>query len=113
VFARHTTAPTTPEAATIARILSSERRQRAKALGSAVRLGADLSGRNPALLAHSTLSFENGRVVLRAEPGWEDMLLGEQTAKRAAALASALRLELEIAQSDPSSPQAFAARKPG
>lgn len=97
VFARHSTAPATPEAATISRILSTERRQRAKALGSAVRLGADLSGRNPALLAHSRLSFEGGRVALRAEPGWEDMLLGEQTAKRAATLASNLRLALEIA----------------
>jgi exopolyphosphatase/guanosine-5'-triphosphate,3'-diphosphate pyrophosphatase len=96
VFARHSSSPTTPEAATVNRILSAERRQRAKALGSAVRLGADLSGRSATLLGHSELAFESGRVVLRAEPGWEDMLLGEQTAKRAATLASNLRLALEI-----------------
>ena len=35
--------------------------------------------------------------MLTAAPGWEDMLLGEQTAKRAKTLASALRLKLELA----------------
>jgi exopolyphosphatase/guanosine-5'-triphosphate,3'-diphosphate pyrophosphatase len=95
-FARHTSEPTTPEAQAIARVISSERRQRARALGAAVRLGCDLSGRNPRLLEKSSLTIQGERLVLTAARGWEDMLLGEQTAKRAQTLASALRLKLEL-----------------
>jgi exopolyphosphatase/guanosine-5'-triphosphate,3'-diphosphate pyrophosphatase len=95
-FARHASAPTTPEAATIARVISTERRQRARALGSAVRLGCDLSGRNPRLLEKSGLAIRGDRLILTASRGWEDMLLGEQTAKRAQTLASALKLKLEL-----------------
>jgi exopolyphosphatase/guanosine-5'-triphosphate,3'-diphosphate pyrophosphatase len=95
-FSRHTAATTTPEAGAIARLLSTERRQRARALGAAVRLGCDLAGRNPRLLERSSLSIKGDRVVLTAAPGWEDMLLGEQTAKRGQTLATALRLKLEL-----------------
>ncbi|MDB5468018.1 MAG: Exopolyphosphatase, partial [Phenylobacterium sp.] len=95
-FARHSASTTTPEASAIARVLSSERRQRARALGSAVRLGCDLSGRNPHLLEKSGLTIRGDRLVLTAGRGWEDMLLGEQTAKRAQTLASALKLKLEL-----------------
>jgi hypothetical protein len=34
--------------------------------------------------------------VLTAAPGWGDMLLGEQTAKRAATLAGVLKLKLQM-----------------
>ncbi|HEY0436586.1 MAG TPA: Ppx/GppA family phosphatase, partial [Phenylobacterium sp.] len=95
-FARHTTATTMPEAATVARVLSAERRQRARALGAAIRLGCDLSGRNPRLLEHSALGIRGDRLMLTAAPGWEDMLLGEQTAKRGQSLATALKLKLEL-----------------
>ena len=95
-FSRHTSASTTPEGQTIARVLSSERRARARALGAAVRLGCDLSGRNPRLLEKSGLSIQGDRLILTAARGWEDMLLGEQTAKRAQTLASALKLKLEL-----------------
>jgi exopolyphosphatase/guanosine-5'-triphosphate,3'-diphosphate pyrophosphatase len=95
-FSRHTSASTTPEAAAIAKILSAERRQRARALGAAIRLGCDLSGRNPQLLEKSALSIEGERLVLTAAPGWEDMLKGEQSAKRAQTLAAALKLKLQI-----------------
>jgi exopolyphosphatase/guanosine-5'-triphosphate,3'-diphosphate pyrophosphatase len=95
-FARHTAALATPEPHTIARVLSAERRQRARALGSAVRLGCDLSGRNPRLLEKSSLAIRGDRLVVTAARGWEDMLLGEQTAKRAQTLASALKLKLEL-----------------
>ncbi|WP_309605161.1 Ppx/GppA phosphatase family protein [Phenylobacterium sp.] len=95
-FARHTTAPNPPEAATIARVVSAERRQRARALGAGVRLGCDLSGRNPRLLERSNLSVQGERLILTASRGWEDMLLGEQTAKRAQTLATALKLKLEL-----------------
>jgi exopolyphosphatase/guanosine-5'-triphosphate,3'-diphosphate pyrophosphatase len=95
-FARHTAATTTPEAAAIARILSSDRRQRGRALGAAIRLGCDLSGRNPRLLEKSALAIRGDRLALTAAPGWDDMLLGEQTAKRAQTLAGALKLKLDL-----------------
>jgi exopolyphosphatase/guanosine-5'-triphosphate,3'-diphosphate pyrophosphatase len=95
-FARHTSANTTPEADAIARIIGPDRRQRAKALGAAIRLGCDLSGRNPRLLEKSSLAIHGERLTLTAAAGWEDMLLGEQTAKRAQTLASALKLKLEL-----------------
>jgi exopolyphosphatase/guanosine-5'-triphosphate,3'-diphosphate pyrophosphatase len=96
VFARHTAAPTTPEAGAIARVLSGERRQRARALGAAIRLGCDVSGRNPRLLEKSALSIHGERLRLTTMTSWEDMLLGEQTAKRAQTLASALKLKLDL-----------------
>ena len=95
-FARHTSATTPPEAEAVARVIGAERRQRARALGAAVRLGCDLSGRNPRLLEKSSLSIQGERLVLTAAGGWTDMLLGEQTAKRAQTLATALKLKLEI-----------------
>lgn len=95
-FARHSSAPSPPDAATVAKVLSAERRQRARALGSAIRLGCDLSGRNASLLAHCTLAIEGDSMVLTPQPGWGDMLLGEQTAKRAQTLAQALRLKLQL-----------------
>jgi exopolyphosphatase/guanosine-5'-triphosphate,3'-diphosphate pyrophosphatase len=95
-FARHTSAPNPPEAGAVARVIGAERRQRARALGAGVRLGCDLSGRNPRLLESSSLSVQGERLRLTAADGWEDMLLGEQTTKRAQTLASALKLKLEL-----------------
>ncbi|WP_309092263.1 Ppx/GppA phosphatase family protein [Phenylobacterium sp.] len=95
-FARHSSATSTPEAAMINRLLTPERRQRARALGSAIRLGCDLSGRNPRLLECSSLALSGDRLRLTTVSGWEDMLLGEQTAKRAQTLAQALKLKLEM-----------------
>jgi exopolyphosphatase/guanosine-5'-triphosphate,3'-diphosphate pyrophosphatase len=95
-FSRHTAAATTPEASAIARVIGPDRRQRARALGAAVRLGCDLSGRNPRLLERSSMTIQGDRLALIAARGWEDMLLGEQTAKRAQSLASALKLKLEL-----------------
>jgi exopolyphosphatase/guanosine-5'-triphosphate,3'-diphosphate pyrophosphatase len=95
-FSRHSAAPQPPQPA-ISKVLSSERRQRARALGSALRLGCDLSGHNPRLLEKSGLTIRNDRLVLTALAGWEDMLLGEQTTRRAQTLAQALRLKLELA----------------
>jgi exopolyphosphatase/guanosine-5'-triphosphate,3'-diphosphate pyrophosphatase len=96
-FSRHSATASPPETATVNRLLTPERRQRARALGAAVRLGCDLSGRNAQLLAHAILATDGERLQLDASPGWEDMLLGEQTAKRAQTLAAALRLRLEVA----------------
>jgi exopolyphosphatase/guanosine-5'-triphosphate,3'-diphosphate pyrophosphatase len=95
-FARHTAATPTPEAGAIARVIGGDRRQRARALGAAVRLGCDLSGRNPRLLEKSGLAIKGDKLALTAARGWEDMLLGEQTTKRAQTLAGVLKLKLEV-----------------
>ncbi|HEX3888632.1 MAG TPA: Ppx/GppA phosphatase family protein [Phenylobacterium sp.] len=95
-FSRHTSATTPPEAEAVSRVIGADRRQRARALGAAIRLGCDLSGRNPRLLEKSSLTIEGDRLLLGAASGWGDMLLGEQTAKRAQTLASALKLKLEL-----------------
>ena len=96
LFSRHTAASTTPERNAIARILTPERVMRARALGAAMRLGCDLSGRSPTLLGHSQLAVDHDIVLLTADKGWADMLLGEQTAKRASTLADALDLGLRL-----------------
>jgi exopolyphosphatase/guanosine-5'-triphosphate,3'-diphosphate pyrophosphatase len=95
-FHRHTASETLPEPATISRILPEPNRRRARALGAAVRLGCDLSGRSSTLLSHSRISLDNGKLLLTTEPKWADMLLGEQTKRRAQALAQALGSSLEI-----------------
>lgn len=95
-FSRHSASPVMPEAETVNRVLSADRRQRARALGAAIRLGCDLSGRNSRILERSSLALKDGYVVLNTAPQWEDMLLGEQTTKRAQTLATALRLKLKL-----------------
>ncbi len=95
-FARHTAANVTPGARTTERLLSDTQLQRARALGAALRLGCDLSGRSPPLLARSHLSLDGEALRLSADAGGADLLLGEQTAKRAATLAGILDRELDI-----------------
>jgi exopolyphosphatase/guanosine-5'-triphosphate,3'-diphosphate pyrophosphatase len=96
LFARHSASPLLPEPQVLSRILSPERLQRARALGAALRLGCDLSGRSAALLARAGLTIDRLRVVLSAEPGCADLLLGEQTARRGQSLAALLERELRI-----------------
>jgi exopolyphosphatase/guanosine-5'-triphosphate,3'-diphosphate pyrophosphatase len=95
-FARHTAAPTIRSPELVSRLLSHDRYQRARALGAAIRLGCDLSGRSPELLAHSRLEFKPNTVVLQADQAWIGMLLGEQTARRGAVLAGLLDRELKM-----------------
>jgi exopolyphosphatase/guanosine-5'-triphosphate,3'-diphosphate pyrophosphatase len=95
-FARHSTAFDPPEIGVLERLLSPGRLKRARAVGAAIRLGCDLSGRSAPLLARSRLVIDNGDLLLTAEPGYADLLLGEQTAKRAGALATILGLKLKI-----------------
>lgn len=95
-FARHTAAADFPEQTMLGRLLSPERKQRARALGGAIRLGCDVSGRNARLLTHARLGAQGGILRLSAEPGWEDMLLGEQIARRAETVAQALKLKLAL-----------------
>lgn len=85
-----------PEEDTVRRLLDHEAIHRAKVLGLAIRLGADFAGRAPAPLRHSTLELGQDKMVLTASRKDADILLGEQTAKRANALANALGIELEL-----------------
>jgi exopolyphosphatase / guanosine-5'-triphosphate,3'-diphosphate pyrophosphatase len=96
-FARHSASSQLPEPDTLNRVLSVERRARARALGAALRLGGDLSGRNGRLLAKAELAIDGQTLRLSAAESWSDLLLGEQTAKRAATLAGALKLKLVLA----------------
>jgi exopolyphosphatase/guanosine-5'-triphosphate,3'-diphosphate pyrophosphatase len=96
VFARHTSGPLGPVGDGIERILSPERLRRARALGAAIRLGCDLSGRIPTLLAASTLTHDGDLVTLTLKRSAADLLLGEQTKKRLQALAGVLELEGKI-----------------
>jgi exopolyphosphatase/guanosine-5'-triphosphate,3'-diphosphate pyrophosphatase len=96
LFARHTASSNPPESRILSRILTPERHARALALGAAMRLGCDLSGRSADLLRRSALAIEGGAVRLTADERWADMLLGEQTAKRASQLADRLELGLKL-----------------
>jgi exopolyphosphatase/guanosine-5'-triphosphate,3'-diphosphate pyrophosphatase len=95
-FARHTAAASPPEPRLLARILSDERLERALALGAALRLGCEISGRSGELLARSRLAIAGDALALTADEHWTDVLLGEQIAKRAAQLADRLDLGLKI-----------------
>ena len=57
LFARYTASAVTPESQTIARVLTPERASRARAIGAAMRLGCDLSGRSADLLRRSKLDI--------------------------------------------------------
>jgi exopolyphosphatase/guanosine-5'-triphosphate,3'-diphosphate pyrophosphatase len=96
VFNRYTTATTNPEPEAVSRLLSPEQLGRARALGAALRLGFDLSGRSPALLGGSALTQDKGELTLTIKGVSGDVLLGEQTQKRAAQLAQALKLNLNF-----------------
>jgi exopolyphosphatase/guanosine-5'-triphosphate,3'-diphosphate pyrophosphatase len=96
LFARHTASLNVPEPRIIGRLLSAEQQQRARALGAAMRLGCDLSGRSAALLGRSSLRLDGAAMRLTANPEVADLLLGEQTARRAATLAAILERDLKM-----------------
>jgi exopolyphosphatase/guanosine-5'-triphosphate,3'-diphosphate pyrophosphatase len=101
MFGRHTAAATVPQPELTQRLLTHEGVRRARALGAAIRLACDLCGRSPELLAQASLAFTDDAVVLTAEQDAAPILLGEQTAKRAAALASLLERELKLVTAAP------------
>ena len=101
LFGRHTAAATVPQPELTQRLLTHEGMQRARALGAAIRLACDLSGRSPELLQRATLSLEPDAVVLEVEDGAAPILLGEQTAKRAATLAALLERDLRLGAGAP------------
>lgn len=94
--ARYGGGPATPQPEVVNRLLDEDQRMRARALGLAIRLGCDLSGRSAQLLANASVQVKSGTLVLTATTGYGDLLLGEQTRRRAKALADALGLKLEI-----------------
>lgn len=96
VNARYGGPAATPEPETIARLLDERSALRARALGLAIRLACDLSGRSPQLLANASVVVENDALKLQARPGYADVLMGEQTRKRAKALAELMGLELSL-----------------
>jgi exopolyphosphatase/guanosine-5'-triphosphate,3'-diphosphate pyrophosphatase len=96
VNARYGGGAATPEPDTVARLLTEEQRTTARALGLAIRLACDLSGRSPQLLVNAHVAVEDGVLVLTAADGYADVLLGEQTRRRGKALAEAMGLKLDI-----------------
>ena len=96
MFARFTAANTPPEPEVLSRLLSSQAQRRARALGAAIRLGCDLSGKNGALLESTTLDFDDERVILTARTREAEALLGEQARKRAETLATVLGRKLTV-----------------
>ena len=94
--ARYGGAPATPQPEVIDRLLDAAAAKRARALGLAIRLACDLSGRSPQLMANAAAKVKGGDLRLTATEGYADVLLGEQTKKRAKALAEAMDLGLKI-----------------
>jgi exopolyphosphatase/guanosine-5'-triphosphate,3'-diphosphate pyrophosphatase len=94
--ARYGGGAATPQPDIITRLLNEDSAKRARALGLAIRLACDLSGRSSQLLANATATVKGGDLNLTATDGYADLLLGEQTKKRAKALAEAMGLGLSI-----------------
>lgn len=96
VNARYGGSASTPLPGAMDRLLTCEQQDRARILGLAIRLALDLSGRSPRLLANATPRLDASSLTLSAAPGYADVLLGEQTRRRAKALAEALGRKLQI-----------------
>jgi exopolyphosphatase / guanosine-5'-triphosphate,3'-diphosphate pyrophosphatase len=96
LFTRYSGDAYLKEPVLIDRILGSEGLNQATQLGLALRLGCDLSAKSAGLLSHAHLYLQDRNLVLDAKIGWEDLLLGEQTKKRAKSLANALKLNLKM-----------------
>lgn len=100
INARYGGPSATPEPKTVTRLLTEDQQQAARALGLAIRLACDLSGRAPRLLVNARARVEDGALVLTASPGYADVLLGEQTRRRGKALAETMGLKLDIRNAD-------------
>ncbi|WP_339913819.1 Ppx/GppA phosphatase family protein [uncultured Brevundimonas sp.] len=94
--ARYGGGAATPQPVTVSRLLNDDQRLRARTLGLAIRLACDLSGRSPHLLANAGAAVDKGVLKLTALDGYADVLLGEQTRRRAKALADAMGLKLDM-----------------
>jgi exopolyphosphatase/guanosine-5'-triphosphate,3'-diphosphate pyrophosphatase len=98
VHHRHTRAAPSKEEAYL-RLLDEDQRKAAAALGAALRLGADLSGRAEAVLAGSSLSLAHGRLTLKMSRA-HARILTEQALKRLDALAAILGVTPGVAAPD-------------
>lgn len=96
LFTRYSGLAYTKKPALIGKILGDDNLEIATQLGLLLRLGCDLSAKSPKLLGMARIRQHDRHLTLSARAGWEDLLLGEQTRKRAKALAQALKLNLTI-----------------
>ncbi len=76
------------------RLLNEDQQAAAAALGAALRLGADLSGRSEPILSQFEVSVDRGKLLLKAKKSVAH-LLTEQTEKRLEAVGAQLRLETD------------------
>ncbi len=99
INARHGGAAATPDPRLAEKVLSPGAVRRARALGMAIRLGSDLSGRSPHVLARAQLTPGQGRLTLsHATPA---VLGGETVAKRLRQLAEQMGLDATMDAGEP------------
>ena len=96
IYTRYSGNAYAKEPVLISRILGEDMLRQATQLGLLLRLGCDLSAKSARLLGHAHIHQHELQLILSAKSGWEDLLLGEQTRRRARALAQALKLNLDI-----------------
>ena len=96
IYTRYSGDPYAKEPVLINRILGDDQLQMATRLGLLLRLGCDLSAKSSILLSHAHVRHDGPQLTLGANTGWEDLLLGEQTRRRARALANHMKLQLNI-----------------
>jgi exopolyphosphatase / guanosine-5'-triphosphate,3'-diphosphate pyrophosphatase len=97
IFSRYSGDTYNREPVLINRLLGDEGLKVATDLGLALRLGCDLSAKSAPLLGHARLSHDGLNLTLSLRTGWDQQLYGEQTRKRARALANSLKYNLSIA----------------
>ena len=97
VHTRYTSQPREGDPAGLGRMVGPDQLKRARVLGTALRLACDLCGRSPALLAGAALTLDGRDLALTARAPRADLLLGEQTRKRLAALAEVLDAQPRVA----------------
>lgn len=96
LYTRYSGNPFGRDPAIVTRILGTEGVELATRLGLLLRLGCDLSAKSASLLGKSRLYQADRTLILTTEGGWNDLLLGEQTRKRARALSQNLRMGLKL-----------------
>lgn len=96
INARYGGPAATPAPGIISRLLTPRLQRRARALGLLIRLACELSGRSPALLNSTGLVIDDGVLRLTAGPASAALLQGEQTRRRAVAVAESLDLRLAL-----------------
>ncbi|MGE0827926.1 MAG: Ppx/GppA family phosphatase, partial [Hyphomonadaceae bacterium] len=95
VHHRYTKTPPA-DAPAYARLLDEEKQAAALALGAALRLGADISGRSEALLSRFRVEWQKGALVVSAAQG-QKHLISDQAMKRLDGLGQALGVATRIA----------------